>query len=85
MGYLCLVAHLGGKDMDKNEIPIIGCAVFLIGQLTIVTLAFSNWVDFMQCNAKYADFIHRWGIIERCLIRHDGKWIPDERFRVLDE
>lgn len=55
--------------------------VLLIGGTITVGL----WLNVTKCNAQFADFEHRWGVWEGCMLKTDGKWIPDERYRVLEE
>lgn len=58
-------------------LAIIAVIVGLVGFIAITGTE--------SCDNRFADFPHRWELIGGCMVRDDdGRWIPDENFRVID-
>lgn len=59
---------------------------FIIAVLLItVTIIITIWVGHIRCDNQFQNFERKFKIIGGCLVKEDGgKWVPDERFRVVE-
>lgn len=67
--------------IDEVVIPLLAgilTALFCVGCLAL----FDKW----SCESRWqrSGFEVSWGPIQGCLIKKDGKWIPDKNYRDLD-
>ncbi len=72
--------------MEDNE----GCLwIFIVGGivglLILGTIVLGYWSDATTCNQRYASFEHKYGFFSGCLIKVNGKWVPDESFYVKED
>lgn len=60
-------------------------STLVVGAILLVgILALGKWIDSVSCNARYQDFEHKYEFISGCMVKEKGKWIPDDKFRVVE-
>lgn len=39
------------------------------------------WFKAEQCDARWSDYQHEWGLVSGCRVKIDGRWVPADRVR----
>jgi len=69
--------------MDKYEWMGLAALVVVVTALLAIALGFSAWT----CGNRWEDsgMASRWKFGSGCQVQHQGNWIPEERYRVVEE
>jgi len=67
--------------MNKEDTRIFSVVIFLF----IVLLIGAYFFSMASCNAKSVSFEDvKFGAIQGCMVKHNGKWLPLENIRGFD-
>lgn len=70
--------------MSELQATILALFIFIGGPF-IALLSLGAWADSAGCHHQWekSGFEADWGIIQGCLIKVDGRWIPSDNYRDL--
>jgi len=67
-----------------RDIEVCVFVFFII--LTILVIPAGWWWKSEQCEARAVSFEqYDWGIIQGCMVKHNGKWLPLDNIRGFDD
>ena len=69
--------------MDNDLKVILGAAAVLFAAV----LAIALWLSSIACAARWdsSGFQSRFGVMAGCQIMYTGRWIPEERYRAVED
>jgi hypothetical protein len=61
----------------------------LIGSLVVIAVVMAGGFIFssISCGNRWSDsgLLSRYGFTTGCMVKHKGAWIPEDRYRAVDE
>jgi len=71
------------SDDTKVAIIVSGIIVCLI----VFLISSGIWISSVMCRTSWEDsgFYSRYKIMAGCQIKVDGRWIPEERYRTIED
>ena len=67
--------------MIKDFILQLLLPILFILTISMVPVHFGSK---LICEKQFADFEHRYGFIEGCMVKHKGVFVPSDLFRMID-
>lgn len=55
--------------------------------VTVAVIAGSIFYASLSCKSRWRDsgFLSRYEIVAGCMIQYKGRWMPEDRYRMVDE
>lgn len=69
-------------DKEANRIAVSIAAVCII-VIAIASYAAGVWWGGYKCGSRWGQsgMATSYGLVQGCLIQHDGRWIPEQNYR----
>lgn len=80
LAVICVVLFIAGILQGEGWM----CGLATVGFFVALFMATPAW-DRYVCSSKWSDFENRYGLIEGCMVKQDGKWFPSDRVRSIEE
>lgn len=64
----------------KEELLVLAILV-IVALLLLASLPLSSY----QCKSRWPDYETSYGLVQGCLVKNNGKWIPDDGMRAVDQ
>ncbi len=68
--------------MKDSTFFALALPAFVLAILAIVYGVYR--LEVARCGIKYVDYEPKYGLISGCMVKVNGRWIPDERLRVVE-
>lgn len=69
---------------DSEEILVTILAILFMGVLIVGAIIGIQYLNSWQCSQRYGDLENRYKWFVGCQIKHGGKWISSDKYRVVD-